>query len=373
MRHQGHVHGPGDALSDCLRWRKIPHAVLCYPLDGKGPIRLIRVDTQGCRSEEIVGWSTDRPLPIRALWEVMWTVKVLRSFPKPIPLFIGIDPVHAWAGIWLKWQRAVRHAVFYTADYAEQRFESRWLNGLYHAMDRWAARWADRVWTVSSRIFERRRLQGILPEKLRLIPNAPDLAQIPDRVGMVRDRFTVVTMATMQGAMDNRLLLQAVARLRCEVPRIRVKILGVKAEESDLAAWVDKLHLNDCVEFLGFLPQSAIWPHLFQSGVGAALYTEHNPWTRFGDAKKVREYLACGLPVLMTPVPSVAEEVERLGAGVVVPLDLNCVFDGLRRLILEETFYEQCAQAAYRLACQWDLGKLLKEEFFGFGLPWQMS
>ena len=55
---------------------------------------------------------------------------------------------------------------------------------------------------------------------------------------------------------------------------------------------------------------------LMQCGVGVALYNPDDAgFTILADPGKPKVYLACGLPVIITDVPEVAEEIERSGAG----------------------------------------------------------
>lgn len=365
-RPEGHVHGPGDTLADFLGRAGCPHLIIYHPFEGAHPTTVVHVDADGQVHRRILRRPSRLPLLIQVWLEWWRTVQIVKSLGHPVDLFIGIDPVNAWAGAWLKRSGDVRRLVFYSADYAIDRFQARWLNAIYHMADRLSARWADVVWNVSCRIVEARRVHGAA-SKLRLVPNAPSLRAIP-KMTATACRYEVISMATTRDTLENELLIKAVAALRREIPEIRLKILGVAPDNQALRQCLDTSHMAETVELLGLRPQVEALRLIQHAAVGVALYTTTQPWTRFGDAKKVREYLACGVPVLMTDVPATADEVAEAGAGLVVPLDLSAITEGLRRLLTDSELYNRCRAAARTLAERWDMDKVLTTELQSLGI-----
>jgi glycosyltransferase involved in cell wall biosynthesis len=60
------------------------------------------------------------------------------------------------------------------------------------------------------------------------------------------------------------------------------------------------------------------------SGFGLAPYTLDNKWTYYCSPMKVVEYLACGVPVLMSSVPEISSYIKENGLGIVYSkLDLD--------------------------------------------------
>jgi glycosyltransferase involved in cell wall biosynthesis len=52
------------------------------------------------------------------------------------------------------------------------------------------------------------------------------------------------------------------------------------------------------------------------NGIGLAPYNTESKWTFYCSPLKVSEYISCGVPVLMSGVPEIAELVEKEGYGV---------------------------------------------------------
>ena len=367
VRPEGHVHGPGDTISEFLVRQKIPHLLIMHPLDGSAPSMARTVDVDGRATERTIGGAIRGPLPWRALVECLRTVRAVLALRQPLAAYVGIDPVNAWAGIWLRRLGRARQLVFYSADYAVQRYANRALDALYHFIDRLSAQQADVIWNVSGRIIDVRQHHGISPDKLRFVPNAPSLRVIPDVPAAPHHRHEIISMATTTDALENRLLIEAAAVLATQIPTLRIRILGAAASNA-FRDVVEAHRMGDRVEVTGLQPQPEVLKLLSHAAVGVALYTSTQPWTAFGDAKKVREYLACGLPVIMTGVPATADEVREAGAGFVIALQRDALVDALRQLLLDDALYARCRTAALGLALSRDSDRVLRREFLELGV-----
>ena len=68
----------------------------------------------------------------------------------------------------------------------------------------------------------------------------------------------------------------------------------------------------------GSMERSLVQKLLAKSGIGLALYKDKDPWTRYGDSMKMREYLSCGLPIITTSVVSTSDVVLAYRCGKVI-------------------------------------------------------
>jgi glycosyltransferase involved in cell wall biosynthesis len=81
-------------------------------------------------------------------------------------------------------------------------------------------------------------------------------------------------------------------------------------------------------------------------GIGLAPYNLTSKWTYYASPMKVGDYIACGIPVLMSDVPEVAREVNEKGLGVVFhDVELNEIKRKLEDL--DTSGFEKKAQAFY--------------------------
>jgi glycosyltransferase involved in cell wall biosynthesis len=100
-------------------------------------------------------------------------------------------------------------------------------------------------------------------------------------------------------------LLQAIATIKPKVPDVMLAIAGRGPLEATLQQQATELGLNDHVKFLGFLPDELL-PVAYQAADFSIMPSQS--FEGFGLA--IVESLACGTPVLCTPVGGMPEILE---------------------------------------------------------------
>lgn len=311
------AHGTGMQIADYLDEQKKAYIFFKHPLFlGYGT----RIETSigGNISFEYQG-KKNLPLLLRNLQDVYLTIHRLYREPKPVDLFIGIDPINGLIGIFLKKIGWTKKTVFYAADYAENRFANPLLNWLYQTADYMAAHYSDETWSVSSRIDGLRGKQGI-PQKKRIVfPNAPlHIQRILPAVSKVK-RFELVIVSNLSFAyIDFPEILKMVQTLGSKYPKLRLHIIGSGGDEAKIKDLVIRLKLQKNVTLHGSLPHDQVMAVLQTCAVGLALYNNSSPWAKWGDSMKIREYLSVGLPVVTTPVPSTADDIIGEDVGFVI-------------------------------------------------------
>jgi glycosyltransferase involved in cell wall biosynthesis len=79
--------------------------------------------------------------------------------------------------------------------------------------------------------------------------------------------------------------------------------------------------------------------------------------TWYADPTKVKDYLSCGLAVVVTNVPEVALEIEKKGAGVITQPSGEGLADAVVTL-LTSPILEQFQSNAYAMALEYDWNRL---------------
>lgn len=240
-------------------------------------------------------------------------------------------------------------AVYYTADYAHERFPSALMNRVYHGLDRLALRDADAVWGVSEAIASVRRSQGVPEERIVTVPNAPRFVPEAVRPREEREPASVIVMAHFEEAFDDDLIAGAIERLRARVPGLRVKLVGPGSGAARIAA-----RGGDCVEVLGYRPHDEALRIAGSCLVGWAPYGKGAAWHEFRDSIKLREYAALGLPAVTTPGHGlVGDAVAAVASG---PEDSA---DAIERLLVDSAAWERAHLAAVRFAQEHDRARLV--------------
>jgi glycosyltransferase involved in cell wall biosynthesis len=125
-------------------------------------------------------------------------------------------------------------------------------------------------------------------------------------------------------------LLQAAARLRREGVPVRLKIGGAGEARDDYRRRATELGLAEAADFLGFIPAADLNAFYASCHVFALPSTDGR---REGFGLVLLEAMACGRPVVTTPVVGVAGDLEGSGAGLLVPPgDAEALAGALRSL-----------------------------------------
>lgn len=285
----------------------------------------------------------------------------------PYELFLGVDNLNAFCGIVLRALGRARTVVYYVIDYTPRRFSNPLLNRLYHWVDRFAVRHADQVWNISARIAEVRRRQGLPETRNHVVGVGVDLGA----VGSAEQRrmHDLVLVSHLTEDKGVQLAIQAMPLIRKRVADSRLLIIGTGPYAAELGRLAQAAQLGDAVRFLGPMTRQQLFAFLPACGVALAPYVESAASiTYYADPTKPKEYLACGLPVVITPVPWIAEAIATHPMGACVPYDAEALADAVVRLMSDGELYARCRANARRFTENLSWEKIYNDAFAALGL-----
>ncbi len=161
-----------------------------------------------------------------------------------------------------------------------------------------------------------RKMYRMSRDRIVMIPGGADTERFQpasDR-GTVRQAFglperapVLSTLRNLEARMGLDILIRAMATLRLSIPGVLLLIGGEGSLRRPLESLAASLDLQDCVRFLGFVPEERL-PLLYQAADVFVLPTRE--LEGFGLATV--EALACGTPVLGTAVGATPEILRPL-------------------------------------------------------------
>ena len=190
-----------------------------------------------------------------------------------------------------------------------------------------------------------------------MIPNMADLAlfegetQGPtwrSKMGVPDDAMVVVHVGAMGFANDLGQLLDVAGLLRDS--GIYFAILGTGSERSSLEARA-KAEGLESVLFDGPYPRSQV-PWVLKGADVGFLCFRHEPVLYSNSANKFGDYLAAGLPVVVTYPGWQSKLLERYGGGLAATLGPKDVAAQLLRLRDDPLLRERLSTGSRRLACE---------------------
>jgi glycosyltransferase involved in cell wall biosynthesis len=166
------------------------------------------------------------------------------------------------------------------------------------------------------------REYGVSPSAIRVVPGGVDLRRFSEvgsrrearrTLGWPEDRPTVVTVRRLVRAKGLENLIEAAKLVRLRIPEVLVVIAGTGPLEQELKRCVNEAGLEYNVRFVGFVREDAL-PSVYRA---ADLFVVPTI-TLEGFGLVVVEALACGTPVIVTPIGGLPEVVADLDPGLVL-------------------------------------------------------
>ena len=199
----------------------------------------------------------------------------------------------------------------------EPRLKCRgWLNLKNHfnylqggVMENLAARYADYFAVCSESFRDRYLSQGVERERIEVVLNGVNIDTFKPRDMPQNDVFTVTYAGRFQKWQGIELLLEAARRLKDEDVRFRVIGLDSRTRQA-----LEGQYGN--VEFMDFMPGSELINYLCGSDALIIPRMSH-PALEVAFPTKFAEYVACGVPVIVTDVGDAGVLTRRHRCGLV--------------------------------------------------------
>lgn len=275
-----------------------------------------------------------------------------------VDLFVGLESINAIGGIMLRRFGKVNKVVYYVSDYSPKRFSSTALNSLYLWMDRFAAKHSDYIWDVSLAMHPARISAGLdknITTPVIHVPNALYKEQIDALPFNKRDPYSIVFVGTLGLENGPDLAISAFEIVLKKFPKASLHIFGGGGkghEEEYLRKLAKKLNIEKKVYFHGFISdQEELSDKVKHFQISIAPYKKIPGSIRlYGDATKLRLYMASGLPVVSTHVPPLGKELAEKGAAILVKANKDDIAQGIVKVFKDKKLYKNMAESAIGFA-----------------------
>lgn len=270
------------------------------------------------------------PEPVKYIWEVwlnivfIWKLKASRDYT-----YIGYDNLNAFSGIILKKIGRVSKTVYYVIDYTPRRFNSKLLNYIYHKIDQFCVKYADETWSLNETAMNNARKKyfnfNAYQEGFSVQKEIP-MGFWQDRIKLKQfdeiNKKQIVFLGNVIEKQGIQFILRALPEVIKVIPEIKFVVVGDGEYLDALKKISVELNIANNIEFTGFLKELSDAENILaSSALAVAIYEEGNPDTNFTyytDQGKIKNYLGCGLPILLSNVPPIAKELEKNNCGLII-------------------------------------------------------
>lgn len=333
LSHISDLSGPTEALEDFLVKKRTGRLYLIYnPLEYcRLKKRVVRLYESDILLKEIYPINIKHGKILTWFFEFFITLYYsLRSWAV-YDIAICCDGLNFVLGLVLSRLGRVNKLIYYTIDWTPQRFKNKFLNFLYQKINNYSLKHADEIWSVTVRLLNLQVEKGALTSKIKHVPvgvkNGKDITQYK-----FFDYKALVFLGALEKTKGIESIIKAWPHLIKKDLRFRLIVIGKTPGNSRY--YEDILGSMPNVEILGVLPHQEVLKILPKYGIGLAPYTRDDSTVSFyGDPSRIKDYLVCGLPVVVTRTPEISSYIEKSQAGKVIDFSIQGLIDGIESLI----------------------------------------
>jgi glycosyltransferase involved in cell wall biosynthesis len=260
---------------------------------------------------------------------------------------ISVSPHLALLALFLRFTGVTDTVVYWTLDFFPFRFKSLFLNHLYHALDKLLSNRADWLWSVSSFVIKFREARGLaIRQKSLVVPYAVlDEEIIKDQVEYKKP-FSLLYTGNLSFLYGFDLILDALPIVLKRFPETVITVVSYSGIPSSIIKKIQESGLARSFRLLGHVSDSELQQIYKDHMIGLAPY-RRDTTKLFADPSRVKDFLAKGIPVIVTRYVGSSDIVSRNNAGLVIEYDKYQLANAICRLFSDPDLYERCRKNTF--------------------------
>lgn len=279
-----------------------------------------------------------------------------------INVLIAVDCLNAFSALFLKKLGKVDKVIFYSMDFNPIRFNNRLFNSIFHKIEEVCVKNADEVWNVSPKIAEgREKFLSISQKKYpqKVVSSGIWIKKVKQFPFSKVRKHQLLFLGHLLKKQGLQMVLDAIPTIVKTIPDFKFLILGGGEYKSSLMNKVKQLKIEKHVEFKGWITnREIIDTTLGESAAAIVVYVPEKEklynFSYYGDPIKLKEYLASGLPVILTDVSHNAKEIEERKCGIVVEYKKEDIANAVVTILSDEEKLEEYRNNAINYAKEFD-------------------
>ncbi len=305
-----------------------------------------------------------KPEPVSYIKDFIYGIFYGIKYGGKTDVFIGGDNLLSIIGLLLKKLRLLKKVIYYMIDYTPVRYANPLLNSLYYSLDKSASYNSDYVWPLNDSIIKARFNAGRLnPARVKwyVVPYGNHSSVQPGTLEYNKNR--IVYMGDINKSKGAELFIPIAEELIKNKSDFKFIIIGGGKYLEEIKSEILEKNLQSCFEIHGYVRDfREIIKILYRCGIGIAPYYPDDPnnFTFYSDPGKIKTYLGCGLPIVLTNVPPIATAIINNKAGLITEYSAKD-FAGKISLIIND--YNSFRTKAVEMGKQFDWNRIFLEAF----------
>ncbi len=364
------VYGTPQALRDYLIAHKVKRLLyISHPLFIDATRSFAELLQNGRIIDTMQSKTRFRVTFLNYIFEMYLTLKWFFKKRAIYEAYFGVDPLNTLPGLLLRSIGQVKKVIYYTIDFAPNRFDNKVLNTIYHKIDAFCLKHADETWNVSPRIAEgREKLKGLkhtVYNRQKIVPIGiwyDKVKRLPFNKVKKHQLFYLGHLMESAGV---QLVLDAVPEIVKKIPDFHFLIVGGGEYEEALRKKAKVMHLEKSVTFTGWVKnRKKLDTIMADSALAIAPYDKRlSKTTGYSDPTKLKDYLSAGLPIILTDLPHNAQDIAKNHCGVVIEYDIKAVIKAVTELLSDEKKLQLYRENALKYAQKFDWNRIYEKYF----------
>ena len=211
-----------------------------------------------------------------------------------------------------------------------------------------------------------RRAQGVPEARNTLVPVGVDLGRVKHPARAQVKRHSLLYMGALHEGKGIELAIEAFPQILKKVPEASLHIIGYGPFEARVKALAAASPAAKRIHVPGGMGHAQLFREVPRFGVALAPYLDDpGSYTWWCDPTKPKEYLACGLPLIITKVPWVWERVvdPAKPLGLAIDYRKQQLVAAAVKLLGDDRYYWRCRKNALEFSSGLDWGAVYERAF----------
>jgi len=308
------VNGPADTLVEYFKQKKLDSIYYLQHSLFRGNGSVCTTSTKTIFKYD---FHQNFPNIVRYLIDIFYPLLLLKEINK-CETIIAVDPLNFFTSFFLKKLKKARTVIYYTVDYAPQRFPSALLSWFYHALDQFAIKNCDLSFSSAQAIQQVRKKQGLRNSKNIYLPNTPLLYDLkPKSVSKLNRNNLVMVFSSIRG-IDFPFLFKALSILIKDNQKLVLHLIGRGNFKTKVLKFVEDRKLLKHLRFYDTPTHKETLKVIRNCAIGLECNDGSSAWNEYREPLKIREYMSFGLPIVSKPGHALESEIEKNKFGFIV-------------------------------------------------------
>lgn len=358
-----------QSIRDFLIQRMVKVTYIDHPFPFSNfPSSQIRIYEKQFKTYQLTSPKFEPPILILFIYQIFLTFFFMIRKPAKYDLCIACDNLSFISVFIFRKLGLIKRLIYYTVDYSPKRYDNFLLNSIYQYLDRLACRISDRNWVAVEKMIAVKVQNGLNLKEcspFQVVPMGFSAEDIVIKPVKEINRFNLVFVGLLFEKQGLQLVISALPKIIRKHPEIRLTVIGSGPYENAIKRLVEQQKVTLYVKLTGYIDDNEkIVKLLTDCGVGLATYVPAiGDYTYAADPSKIKLYLLCGLPVITTQVPPIAQEIASKRAGIVIDYSEEDLISGIEKLLKKDKVYYAFRKNALQMAKAYDSNLILDKAF----------